>query len=89
MDVITVGHALDRASRPPCSSQATRAELSGYAWEMKTTQPGKYRTGLLFSPARSRRADSTVAFHQGACSCAISVISATFEFAAPTHGDVG
>jgi len=32
---------------------------------MKTTQPGKYRTGLLFSPTQSGRADSTVAFHEG------------------------
>lgn len=36
----------------------------------------------------SNRADSTVAIHQGACSCAISMISATCEFATPPHGDV-
>src|SRR6185503_21356108 len=56
-------------------------------WEMQTTQPGKYRTGLPFLSTRSGRADSTVAIHKGACSCAISMISATFEFATPPHGD--
>jgi hypothetical protein len=54
---------------------------------MKTTQPGKYRTGLLFFPTRSGRADSAIAIHAGACSCGIVMISAICESATPPHGD--
>lgn len=44
-------------------------------------------TRALLLPTRSGRADSTVAIHKGAYSCAISMISATFESATPPHGD--